>query len=156
MYAGERSRVSALIDSALRMDPRSGSAYALRARLRIAGGEVRDAWTDVELSARTGARWEALALSSMLRAREEGRGAAARRLLEEVRAALTPRRTLEVEHAIGLATALAQVGDTATALTILEQANRRDPRLRTLLLDPMLHPLRRSARFEVVRADAGR
>ncbi|HMN08602.1 MAG TPA: serine/threonine-protein kinase, partial [Gemmatimonadaceae bacterium] len=156
VYAGERSRVSALIDSALVLDPRNGSAYALRARLRTAEGEVRDAWTDVEMAARTGARWESLALSTMLRVREEGTGAAARRLTGEVRAALTPRRPLDAERAVGLAAALAQVGDTATALTILEQGNRDDPGMRTLLMDPLLHPLRRSARFDAVRRDASR
>ncbi len=156
VYAGERSRVSALIDSALVLDPRNGSAYALRARLRTAEGEVRDAWTDVEMAARTGARWESLALSTMLRVREEGTGAAARRLTGEVRAALTPRRPLDAERAVGLAAALAQVGDTATALTILEQGNRDAPGMRTLLMDPLLHPLRRSARFDAVRRDASR
>ncbi len=156
VYAGERSRVSALIDAALVLDPRNGSAYALRARLRTAEGEVRDAWTDVEMAARTGARWESLALSTMLRVREEGTGAAARRLTGEVRAALTPRRPLDAERAVGLAAALAQVGDTATALTILEQGNRDAPGMRTLLMDPLLHPLRRSARFDAVRRDVSR
>lgn len=156
VFAGERSRVPALVDSALALDPRSGASYALRARLRIAAGEVRDAWTDIEMAARTGARWESLALSTMLWAREQGARMAGRRLSGDVRDALVPRRVLEAERAVGLAAALAQSGDTATALTLLERANPSDPGLRALLLDPLLQPLQRSARFRDLRTRASR
>jgi hypothetical protein len=43
--------------------------------------------------------------------------------------------------------ALAQVGDTATALTLLERANSGDSRLAQLLTDPLLAPLHSSGRF---------
>lgn len=81
---------------------------------------------------------------------------AGRRLSGDVRDALVPRRVLEAERAVGLAAALAQSGDTATALTLLERANPSDPGLRALLLDPLLQPLQRSARFRDLRTRASR
>ena len=156
VYAGDRADVATLVDSALVLDPRSGSAYALRARLRIASGDVRDAWTDIEMAARTGARWESLALSTMLWARDAGPRTATRRLTGELRDALTPRRLLDADRAVGLAGGLAQAGDTTTALTLLEQADPSDPALAPLLRDPLLRPLHRSARFQRVQARASR
>jgi hypothetical protein len=102
-----------VVDSALTIDALSGAAYGLRARLRIRRGDVRDAWTDIELAARTGARWEALALTTMLKARELGAAAARERLTGELRDALVPVRMLDAERAVALAVALAQVGDSS-------------------------------------------
>jgi aminoglycoside phosphotransferase (APT) family kinase protein len=155
LYAGNLDRAGRYIDSALALDPRSGSAYLVRARLRIGRGEVRDAWTDIELAARTGAKWEALALTTMLKSRELGPREARERLTPELRAALTPRRVLDAEHAVALAVALAQVRDTSTALTLLELASN-DSRLPELLADPLLAPLHRSARFTRLRQSARR
>jgi hypothetical protein len=149
-YAGSSARAGAVVDSALAVDPLSGVAYALRARMRIAQGDVRDAWTDIELAARTGARWEALALSTMLRARELGPGAARASLRGELREALVPARMLDAERAIALAVALAQVGDTATALTMIERASPMDSRLPQLLADPLLAPIQKSERYREV------
>jgi serine/threonine protein kinase len=151
-YSGNAERASAVVDSALTIDALSGAAYGLRARLRISRGDVRDAWTDIELAARTGARWEALALTTMLKARELGAAAARERLTGELRDALVPVRMLDAERAVALAVALAQVGDTATALTLLERASPMDSRLPQLLADPLLAPLHASSRYvEVMR-----
>jgi tetratricopeptide (TPR) repeat protein len=149
-YTGNVERASAVVDSALAIDALSGAAYALRARLRIRRGDVRDAWTDIELAARTGARWEALALSTMLKARELGPGAARASLAGELREALVPQRMLDAERAIALAVALAQVGDTATALTMIERASPMDSRLPQLLADPLLAPIEKSQRYRDV------
>ena len=146
-YAGQEDRARHMVDSALSVDALSGSAYSVRARLRIRTGDVRDAWTDIELASRTGARWEALALTTMLKARELGAAEARARLTPELRAALIPQRLLDPERAVALAVALAQVGDTATALTMLERAPAGDSRLTQLLSDPLLAPLRSSRRF---------
>ena len=143
-----------MIDSALALDARSGSAYIVRARMRIGRGEVRDAWTDIELGARTGVRWEALALTTMLNSLDLGPAEARERILPELRAALSPRRVLDAERAVALAAAVVQVGDTGTALTLLELAGTPDSRLAQLLSDPLLTPLRSSARFEAVRRRA--
>lgn len=143
---------SRLVDSALVLDPTSGAAFLVRARLQVARGRVRDAWTDIELGARTGAEWEALALATALRVRESGRTAAIHALAPTVNVALTPRRRLHAARAAWLAAALAQTGDSSTALTMLEQADTSDSQLVALLSDPLLAPLRGSARFkEVVR-----
>ncbi len=146
-YAGYADRATRVVDSALAVDALSGAAYGVRARLRIRSGAVRDAWTDIELASRTGAKWEALALTTMLKARELGAAEARARLTPELRAALVPQRSLEAERAVALAVALAQVGDTATALTLLERANAGDSRLAQLLTDPLLAPLHSSGRF---------
>jgi serine/threonine protein kinase len=155
VYAGSVAPAGAIVDSALALDPLNANAYIVRARLRIGRGAVRDAWTDIELAARTGARWEALALTTMLRASELGPAVARVRIMPEVRAALQPRRTLDADRAVALAGALAQVGDTATALTLLELAGAPDSRLPVLLADPLLDPVRSSARFDRVRRRAG-
>jgi predicted Ser/Thr protein kinase len=149
-YGGNSARASVVVDSALAVDALSGAAYALRARLRISEGDVRDAWTDIELAARTGARWEALALSTILKARELGPGAARASLRGELRDALVPQRMLDAERAIALAVALAQVGDTATALTMIERASPMDSRLSQLLADPLLAPIQKSERYRDV------
>jgi hypothetical protein len=146
-YAGYADRATRVVDSALAVDALSGAAYGVRARLRIRSGAVRDAWTDIELASRTGAKWEALALTTMLKARELGAAEARARLTPELRDALVPQRSLEAERAVALAVALAQVGDTATALTLLERANSGDSRLAQLLTDPLLAPLHSSGRF---------
>jgi hypothetical protein len=83
----------------------------------------------------------------MLKARELGAAAARARLTPELRAALIPQRLLDPDRAVALAVALAQVGDTATALTMLERASTGDSRLTQLLSDPLLAPLRSSSRF---------
>ncbi len=147
---GSVLRASSLIDSALTLTPRSGASYVVRARIRISRRQMRDAWSDIELAARTGARFEALALATQLRTQEMGGEYAYSYLLSELRDALTPRRTLDAERAVWLAAALAQTGDTAVALTILEQANVRDARMHELLADPLLDPIRRSERFDRV------
>lgn len=108
------------------------------------------------MAARTGARWESLALSTMLWARDAGPRTATRRLTGELRDALTPRRLLDADRAVGLAGGLAQAGDTTTAMTLLEQADPSDPALAPLLRDPLLRPLHRSARFQRVQARASR
>lgn len=155
-YAGYADRATRIVDSALAVDALSGAGYGVRARLKIRDGAVRDAWTDIELASRTGAKWEALALTTMLKARELGAAEARARLTPELRAALIPRRALEAERAVALAVALAQVGDTATALTLLERANSGDSRMASLLTDPLLAPLHASGRFaELVKRATG-
>ena len=150
VFAGDTAQAAPMVDSALVLDARNGDAYILRARLRIARGDVRDAWTDIELAARTGNQWEALALSTMLNARESGAAIARERIGKALRSALVPRRPLEPRRAVGLATALVMTGDTSTALTILE-LSQRDRRLPMLLADPLLAQLLSSDRFARVR-----
>jgi hypothetical protein len=114
--------------------------------LRQARGSLREARSDLELAARMGRQWEALSMSTVLTARSSGRAAARARLQGAVRSALSPRRTLGPDHAVGLAGALVAVGDRATALTLLERAEKNG-RLRALLADPLLNPVRSSPRF---------
>lgn len=149
VFSGDSEQAAPMVDSALALDARNGDAYSLRARLRIARGDVREAWTDIELAARTGNQWEALALSTMLNARESGTAVARERIEKALRAALVPRRALDPERAVGLAAALVMTGDTSTALTLLE-LSERDRRLPVLLADPLLGQLRSSGRFDRV------
>ena len=154
VYEGRVDLARRVVDSALRLDSRNGPAYMVRARARIRQGEVRAAWTDIELGERSGARWEALALTTGLRVGEVGRAEALAGLRSELRSALTPRRPLDAERAVAIATALVLVGDHATAITLLELAGPLDQRLLRLLADPLLAPLRPNERFQRLRARA--
>jgi hypothetical protein len=147
---GEAERVIGL---ALASTPRGegGAFYALRARMRAVRGEIRDAWTDVEMAARTGARWEVLALETALRAQRDGRSVARARLTEDVTAALTPRRMLEPDRAFGLARALMVAGDERTALAVLQQTRAPDPTAAPLFDDPTFAPLAKDPRFAALR-----
>jgi hypothetical protein len=147
VFAGDSGKAAPMVDSALALDARNGNAYILRARLRIARGDVREAWTDIELAARTGNQWEALALSTMLNARQSGARVAREQIEKPLRAALTPRQKLDPARAVGLAAALVATGDTSTALTMLELA-AKDRRLPMLLADPLFTQLRSSSRFD--------
>lgn len=140
-----------IIDSALISAPRLGELYALRARVRAVRGDIRDAWTDVEMAARTGRRWEVLALETGLRAQRDGRSAAREYLAEDVKAALVPRRMLEPARAFGLARALVAAGDKSTALTVLGQTRSPDPTAGPLFDDPAFAALARDPRFQALR-----
>ena len=139
-----------LVESALKSDPGSGAAYAIRARLRVRIGDRSAAWSDVELARRNGARWEALLLSTILIARDRSTEEARELLQPYVAESLSPGRTLEADRAVSLAAALVQLGDSFTALRLLEKASTTDARLAPLLNDPLLAPLRTNARFQRV------
>jgi eukaryotic-like serine/threonine-protein kinase len=149
--AGRAAAAQRAVDSALALDPRNGVAYLVQARLRIARNLDRDAWTDVELAERMGAHWEALAIRTLLQARQEGARAARGHLAKELRQVLVPDRTLDGEQAVGMAKALAVVGDTATALAVLERAGTPDLAMLPQLDDPLFARVSGSRRFVRVR-----
>ncbi len=150
MYAARWWEGLRLVESALKSDPGSGAAYAIRARLRVRIGDRSAAWSDVELARRNGARWEALLLSTILIARDRSTEEARELLQPYVAESLSPGRTLEADRAVSLAAALVQLGDSFTALRLLEKASTTDARLAPLLNDPLLAPLRTNARFQRV------
>lgn len=138
----------ALLNASIAADQYDPLAYALRAQVRLALGEFRDAYADAEISARLSAeRWgEALttyvhaAAGDLERAKREARQLANTRLRGD--------GPLAIREARYLAAALAATGDRERAIQALSRARPQGAQLRAALRDPILDGLRSDALFK--------
>jgi tetratricopeptide (TPR) repeat protein len=145
---GEFEAARTVADRGIKAYPRMGALYPLRARATTALGELRAAWADAETGALLGEHAAAAALYVLLDARA-GELTSAR-----VRArALVPRRVasrppaMPPTQTVPFATAFVAVGDSATALDLLQRSSPKGARFCLELRSPELHPLRGDPRF---------
>ena len=142
-----------MIDSALAMDPTDAAAFALRARVNAARGDLRAAWADAEVAERLGDSWQAQTLIASFEARVGERRAAANRLDALVRR-VQGKAPFSAKQGSELALAYVAMGDTRRALSALLRT-RDDGTLAAALKDPGFDPIRGELRFrDILRAVA--
>ena len=149
VVAGRFAAARPLIDSSIAVTPRSGRAYALRARVRMEQGRLREAWADAEMASRLGDRWGAEAATAMVEARARDTVAALTRA-KRLAASLAGRETLSQDEGVHVAMALAVVGDHEGAASVLTRVRPVTSSLWTALHDPAFASLRRSGRYSAV------
>ncbi|HWJ24317.1 MAG TPA: protein kinase [Gemmatimonadaceae bacterium] len=147
------ARVAA--DAAIGASPRVPGAYAVRARVRLQQGQIREAWADAEMAARLGDYWAAQTATAIVEQWAGDTTAARNRVNALVRLASDGRRTLDPREQIQLAMALTAVGDHGRAIAALEHVSRADATLPVALADPTFDPLRGEARFRALVERAG-
>jgi hypothetical protein len=138
-------------DAAIAASPRVPGAYAVRARVRLQQGEIREAWADAEMAARLGDFWSAQTATAIVERRAGDTTSARNRVNALVRLASDGRRTLEPREQIQLAMALAAVDDRDRALAMLESVKPASgAELRLALQDPGFDSLRGTSRFQAL------
>lgn len=136
----------ALLNQAIRIDPRIAHAYVARALARMQLDELRDAWADAEIASRLGARTWGEAVGAVIdaRARDTTR---ARARLKPLVASTMGGDSISPWSGRYLGIALAAIRDGEHALDVLERIRPRGALLATVLRDPGFDALRSSSRF---------
>ena len=149
-----------LLDSALAVDPGFHLARLSRADIRLAQGDTSGARRDLQASRcevcaadmwPSWTAWHALSLGSL------GDTAAARVEADSVRARLRLSGGLSWRVGVSLALHYLQLGDSATALDLLERISPRGVKLWSLLtgdLSAAFYPVASSRRFREIASDA--
>ena len=149
-----------LLDSALAVDPGFHLARLSRADIRLAQGDTSGARRDLQASRcevcaadmwPSWTAWHALSLGSL------GDTAAARVEADSVRARLRLSGGLSWRVGVSLALHYLQLGDSATALDLLERISPRGVKLWSLLtgdLSSRFYPVASSRRFHQIVSDA--
>jgi hypothetical protein len=147
-------------DAAISASPRVPGAYAVRARVRLLQGEIREAWADAEMAARLGDFWSAQAATTIVEHRAGDTTSARQRVDGLLRLTDGGKRPLAARDEIQFAMALAAVGDRTRAFAALQRVDPGEPSLVAALQDPVFDALRTDSRFQAIaerarRASAG-
>ena len=142
------------LDSALAVDPALFIAYAERARVRLALGDLAGARSDAETAERLGGRLAAGTASVALVEARAGDTVAARASLERYLGTATAAEYENPNWGPWVAVALIATGQRERALDLLERIRRPSGELWVQLSAPEFDPVRTEPRFQRVSAAA--
>jgi TolB-like protein/DNA-binding winged helix-turn-helix (wHTH) protein len=142
------------LNSAIALDPFMDLAYALRALAKSRLGDQAGALDDAQAARRVAERPVFAEATFAVVEAARGDSAAARTRARALALAALRQRSVTVEEAIFLATALTAVGDRSRAIDMLEHAHPRGAHLYVDMRYVDFDPLRSDPRFQRITAEA--